>query len=38
MSEAADALSKLEQSGEPETAKEVQAIKKREDALKPLID
>ncbi|XP_045822500.1 sister chromatid cohesion protein PDS5 homolog B-like isoform X1 [Trifolium pratense] len=38
LKEAADALSKLQQSGEPQTPKEVQAIKKQEDALKPLID
>ncbi|CAJ2674086.1 unnamed protein product [Trifolium pratense] len=35
---AANALSNLEQSPEPQTAKEVQAMKKREDALKPLTD
>jgi hypothetical protein len=35
--EATDALSKLEQSPEPKTAKQLQAMKKREHALKPLI-
>lgn len=36
--EAANALSTLDQSPQPRTAKEVKAMKKREDALKPLID
>ncbi|XP_012567744.1 sister chromatid cohesion protein PDS5 homolog B isoform X3 [Cicer arietinum] len=35
---AANALSNIEQSPQPQTAKEVQAMKKREDALKPLTD
>ncbi|WJX30406.1 hypothetical protein P8452_18948 [Trifolium repens] len=37
LQEATDALSKLEQSPEPKTAKQLQAMKKREHALKPLI-
>jgi len=35
---AANALSELDQSPQPRTAKEVKAMKKRDDALKPLID
>jgi sister-chromatid-cohesion protein PDS5 len=35
--EATDALSKLEQSPEPKTPKQLQAMKKREHTLKPLI-
>lgn len=38
MQKAANALSNIEQSPQPQTAKEVQAMKKREDALKPLTD
>ena len=36
--QAANALSQLEQSPQPRTAKEVQAAKKREASLKPLAD
>lgn len=38
MQKAANALSELDQSPQPRTAKEVKAMKKRDDALKPLID
>ena len=38
MQKAANVLSTLDQSPQPRTAKEVKAMKKREDALKPLID